>query len=629
MPSTFFGLNTAYTGILAANAALNTTANNVSNANTKGYSRQEVKQEAADAIRTFTTYGCAGAGVDTIAIERMRDEFYDVRYWVNNESYGEASTKQYYCKLIEDYFKDDKTTTGFSTIFDDMFNALEEVRKSPGDTSVKTNFIGFANNLVEYFNNMSSNLEGVQKDTNSEIKVQVDAINSIADQIAILNKQINTIEMTGSHANELRDQRTLLLDELSEIVSVETTEVPVYDANDPTRKTGANTFMVKIAGGQTLVNGNEYNTLECVARERDQKTNQSDTDGLYDIYWNNSTTFELTNPSIGGKLQGLLELRDGNNGEYFNGTITGVGTTTDAGVTKDTVTVEVTADYLTDMKKCTLSDSGGRITLGNQVYEYDSWTMNYDADTDKYSYTFTMSDENSKAVSSDRINKEASVGSAVEYQGIPYYQEQLNEFLRNFCQAFNDILTQDGAVDAYGNDATFLMSANGAADSTQYSFTESYAKEADGSYTITSEGDSYYRLTAKSFALNTEVEKDPDLLATHTGASTGQDAYDVVEDLIDLQTNKDRMSFRGCSSSEFLQCILSDVALNANSANNMVDNYQTISKTIDNMRLSISGVDEDEEAVNLVKFQNAYNLASKMMQTLTECYDRLILETGV
>ena len=179
MPSTFFGLNTAYTGILAANAALNTTANNVSNANTKGYSRQEVKQEAADAIRTFTTYGCAGAGVDTIAIERMRDEFYDVRYWVNNESYGEASTKQYYCKLIEDYFKDDKTTTGFSTIFDDMFNALEEVCKSPGDTSVKTNFIGFANNLVEYFNNMSSNLEGVQKDTNSEIKVQVDAINSI------------------------------------------------------------------------------------------------------------------------------------------------------------------------------------------------------------------------------------------------------------------------------------------------------------------------------------------------------------------------------------------------------------------------------------------------------------------
>lgn len=57
--------------------------------------------------------------------------------------------------------------------------------------------------------------------------------------------------------------------------------------------------------------------------------------------------------------------------------------------------------------------------------------------------------------------------------------------------------------------------------------------------------------------------------------------------------------------------------------------FKDISATIDNQRISISGVDEDEEAVNLVKYQNGYNLASKMIQTLTEIYDRLILETGV
>ena len=76
MPSTFFGLNTAYTGLLASNAALNTTANNISNVNTEGYSRQQVVQQASNALRTFTTYGCAGAGVDTIAIQRIRDDFY-------------------------------------------------------------------------------------------------------------------------------------------------------------------------------------------------------------------------------------------------------------------------------------------------------------------------------------------------------------------------------------------------------------------------------------------------------------------------------------------------------------------------------------------------------------------------
>ena len=78
MTSQFFGLNIAASGLRASNASLNTTANNIANANTDGYSRQKVKQEASAALRVFATYGCAGAGVDTIAIERVRDSFYDV-----------------------------------------------------------------------------------------------------------------------------------------------------------------------------------------------------------------------------------------------------------------------------------------------------------------------------------------------------------------------------------------------------------------------------------------------------------------------------------------------------------------------------------------------------------------------
>ena len=208
MPSTFFGLNTAYTGLLASNAALNTTANNISNVNTEGYSRQQVVQQASNALRTFTTYGCAGAGVDTIAVQRIRDDFYDSRYWNNNANYGEVETKQYYYKLIEDYYPDDKYTKGFNSIFGEMFTALEEIRKSAGSTTTKTNFVGYAENLVEYFKNMSGQMQNLQKDVNSEIKVQVDAVNSIAEQIATINKQINIIEMGGGTANELRDKRT-------------------------------------------------------------------------------------------------------------------------------------------------------------------------------------------------------------------------------------------------------------------------------------------------------------------------------------------------------------------------------------------------------------------------------------
>ena len=72
MSSTFFGLNIAYTGLTAANAALNTTGNNIANVETEGYSRQTVTQKASDALRTYTTYGCAGSGVDTISIDRNR-----------------------------------------------------------------------------------------------------------------------------------------------------------------------------------------------------------------------------------------------------------------------------------------------------------------------------------------------------------------------------------------------------------------------------------------------------------------------------------------------------------------------------------------------------------------------------
>ncbi len=109
----------------------------------------------------------------------------------------------------------------------------------------------------------------------------------------------------------------------------------------------------------------------------------------------------------------------------------------------------------------------------------------------------------------------------------------------------------------------------------------------------------------------------------------GAEQDDLLDDLKSIATDKDKMSFRGGTASEFLQCILGDVALNASRAYTFQRNFSDISDIINTQRMSISGVDEDEEAVNLVKYQHAYGLSSKMIQVLTEVYDRLILETGV
>ena len=639
MPSQFFGLNIAYTGLLASNAAMNTTSNNIANVQTEGYSRQQVTQQASNALRVFQTYGCAGAGVETLAIERIRDEFYDGRFWDNNAQLGEYDMKQYYMQQLETYFDDDGKSTGFKTIFDQlMITGMQALLKDPNSATAKSQFVGYAGALTEYFNGMAGNLEKVQKDINQEIKLKVDQINSLAGEIASLNKQINTIELAGTKANELRDRRTLLIDELSKIVDVEVKETPIIDANNENRETGANRYMVKIAGGQMLVDGSDYNGLECVARTSYEKVNQTDIDGLYDVYWADGQTFNLYNASMGGDLAGLIQMRDGNNGENFTGEITATGTTTDAdGKTHDTVTVKVTKAYLQDLNKCNLSDQGGILDLGNQEFYYDSWeyTCEYDANGNAtYSYTFTLSDseKNPRGITNDRVGKKAEIGTNLSYQGIPYYMNQMNEWIRTFSQKFNDILTS--GYSGNGDPGVKMFTGNKATGGEQFLLDDA-AKRYDkqekkaSKMTIKVNDDSYYRLTAKNFDILEAIEQDPGLMANRKDAADGVEQNDLLNDLKNLATDKTKMSFRGCNASEFLQCILSDVALNASRANTFYASFKDISATIDNQRISISCVDEDEEAVNLVKYQNGYNLASKMIQTLTEIYDRLILETGV
>lgn len=644
MPSQFFGLNIAYTGLLASNAALNTTSNNIANVQTQGYSRQQVSQQAASALRVFQTYGCAGAGVETLAIERVRDEFYDGRYWDNNAKVGEYSQKQYYMTQIENYFDDNGKNAGFKTVFDQlMVTGMQELLKDPDDATAKSQFVGYAGALAEYFNGLAGNLEKLQKDVNQEIKLKVDEINSLAGEIATLNKQINTIELTGVKANELRDRRTLLIDQLSEIVDVDVKEIPITDTNNPDRETGANRYIVKIAGGQILVDGNEYTGLECVARETYEKVNQTDINGLYDVYWEDGQKFNLYNAAMGGALKGLVEMRDGNNAENFTGLITQTGTIVDKdGKIHDTVTVEVGKDYLTDLNKCNLSDQGGIINLGNQEFYYDSWeySISYD-DSGKavYSYTFTLSDteKNDSRLTNDRVGKTAGIGASLSYQGIPYYMSQMNEWVRTFSEKFNDILTS--GYNSNNEKGIKMFTGDLAADDSQYEFPEEYRYDTftyeayvnggSKAFTVKNSNDSYYKLTASNFNILAAMEIDPGRLANRYDQGDGVEQNDLLEDLRDLATNKDQMSFRAASASEFLQCILSDVALNAQRANTFQQSFKDIATTIDTQRLSISGVDEDEEAINLVKYQNGYNLASKMIQTLTEIYDRLILETGV
>lgn len=622
MPSQFFGLTIAGSGLRASNAALNTTANNISNAQTDGYSRQQVSQQASNALRTFTTYGCAGAGVDTIAIERVRDSFYDEKYWSNNAKYGNYSMKQYYMRTVEDYFKDDGQS-GFKTVFDKMSAALQSITTNSSSTSTKAQFIASAKSLTDYFNNMYGNLQELQKDINLEIKQNVDQINSIAEKLATLNKQINVIELSGSKANDLRDQRELLIDELSEIVDVKTIEHKITDTNDPTRETGGTRYIVQIAGGQILVDASDYNNLSYVARRSDEKINQTDVDGLYKIQWENGNEFSLANASLDGKLKGLYELCYGNDKANFSGTVTTVDAAT------DTITVKVTDDKLKNMAECTLSNSGGEITIGNTVYLYDSWSYK---EPDEYTFVLKNDPARSPQIDAGKVGKTVKTADEVAYQGIPYYMQQMNTWIRGFADKVNEIFyAGTNAYDQSGDqNAGNILFTGYDHNGDLYSRDELISPKDTASQPTFGR---YYQLTAGNFSINSallnEMGGDPDLLGTRTSESVGVEECGQIKEVIELLTSKEKYSFRNSSANQMLELILSDVALNASNANTFRDTYAGLRTSIDNQRISVSGVDEDEEAVSLVKYQNSYTLASKMIQTLTEIYDQLILNTGV
>jgi len=195
----------------------------------------------------------------------------------------------------------------------------------------------------------------------------------------------------------------------------------------------------------------------------------------------------------------------------------------------------------------------------------------------------------------------------------------MNEWIRQFSSAVNDIMVSGYPSDSDEEQGQFLLTGgvdnNSAA---QYSFDELTQK---------SENKGYYRLRAGNFQVNGVLQADSSRLATRSDITEGESEFGNLTKLRDMfNTAK---IFRGATSGEFLTKVLADVALNTSNSTTLEKTYSALESTIGNQRLSDSGVDEDEEASNLVKFQNAYTLSSKMIQTLTEIYDRLILETGV
>ncbi len=626
MASTFLGLNTGLSGLNYYQATLNTTAHNISNADREGYSRQTVLSEAAQALRIRTCYGMMGTGVQATGIDQLRNVYYDTKFRASNSKLNEYTALNEQLSQLQSYMNEMKTESGYTELFAKVTAAMQDLAGSPSDATYRTQFIQAFNNFTDLINEVATNYQKQQVDINNEIAIHVDSINSISSQIFTLNKQIMNIETRYGNANDLRDQRELLVDELSKLVNVTVVESPLlYREGNNEVDSGTTRYEVRI-GNALLVDDMESRQLAVSARQ--EKINQNDADGLYDVYWvglNNALgeEFNFNSGNVTGLMKGLLEVRDGNNANPFAGTIKMLNTGT---VDGSTVTIEL--DDAIAIDKLNLPKEG-TITLNCKDYYYEGFEAVYNAKGDLKTFVFknlTIEDETGKRIPAEfnqaiDLGKPASMGESIDCKGIPYYMTELNEFVRTLSTYMNNIYTKGAdangdpgldfftAADIKGNDYVLTPNLNTAG--------------------MTSTESNYYQLTALNWSINRTIAMDQNKLVVSMKEDIEQgnkDAKSVLEDMIYGMT--DQNMFSQGTVSQFLQAVTTSQAVDISKFESFFKNMDEVTTVINNQRLSVSSVDTNEEAAALVMYQNGFNLSSKVISVMNEVYDKLINQTG-
>ena len=512
--------------------------------------------------------------------------------------------------------------SGYTAWISRLSNALQEVADNPSDNTSRISYTLTADSFTDMVNEMSNNFQRTQKSINDEIELAVSDINSLAKQIYELTQQIISIEISGANANDLRDKRGECIDKLSKYTEIEVEEHSImFGAGKDAVESHAEAMSIRI-GNVILVDEMEYHQLKVVPR--DQALNQNDAEGLVDIHWENSDgsigeKFNAVKNS--GSLAGLFDIRDGNNGENFKGDV--------IAKTDTPPTITVALSEALHVSKLNIPTQG-TITLYGKDYLYDGWEAEYDSDGNLNNFIFTnllqkTADGNKVTATfpDDLVGHPASIGTANDTKGIPYYQAQLNEMVRKFSKYMNDLTTS--GVDAKGEEGLDMFTAEDI-------YGNDYVLKGTmaGAGVLRSSESSYYRITAVNWELNSQWKTDADKVVVSYKDDIEQgdvESRPIIDKIIYGLT--DTSMFSQGTVSQFMQAMTTNMAVDISKMTVFSSNHDDIRYTVDNQRKSVSSVDQNEEASNLVKFENLYNLASKIISVLNEVYDKLINETGL
>lgn len=546
--SAFLGMEIALRGLYSSQRGMATVSHNVDNTNTPGYSRQVVNQKAARPMLMAGRVGMVGMGSDVVSVDRIRDTYLDEKYWGEIQHFGEWYVKHTILLDLQAIYNE-PSNSGFSKIISDFYDALQQLSTDPSSHSIRNAVKEKGIAVAKYFNSVAAHFDHLQEDLNNMVYAKVEEINTLADQIQQLNMQIYNFEVMGYTANDLRDQRTYLVDKLAQLVNCDAYEVETgYTLPNgmPEKR-----FVVAISG-KALVDHGSVVHLKCVTRE--EKLNFEDIENLYEVVWEDGNKLKIKS----GELKGYLDMRDGNDGlPALNGS-----------------------------------------------------------------------------------------GNSPSCKGIPYYQRKMNEFVQVFARAFNEGIIDidgdgvlndaDGHVDGYtlsgapaGRFFTMLDDEGKPMSSDQFE-SEVY-KYAEAKGVTTSNFDKlvagYGILTARNFSISFEIDSDPveNIAASDQAGEIGNN--NNLLKLIEMRHNT-HMFMEG-TGEDFIKTLISTMGVDGQQASIYLGIQEGVVKQIEGRRQSISGVSLNEEMVNLVKYQQVYGAAAKMIQAYSEVLDILINRLGV
>lgn len=576
-------LYVGHSGLTTSQNALNTTGNNLANIQTKGYTRQQVVQ--SDAIYnslglSATTANQVGSGVTIAAIRQVRDRFMDTAYRQESGRQGFYSASYSAVSEIETLFGEMEGVK-VSTVISDLWSSIQELAKTPNDTTSLALFRDSAEQFVERFTDVYNGMKEYQSKLNIKVENTVNRINELGNTIFSLNKQILTIESGGvEHANDLRDLRNSALDELSGLVNI-------------SYKESAEGYVLVDIEGKDFVTNTCYYSMDL---DYDLIT------GFETPVWpqlNNEEVFDMSQP-ISTRLN------------------------TDIGELKAYILARGSGTYnYTDMPIKPDSSDTDTYPLGETDPQYIADLAEYEDKMDAY-------DE----ISSSAIGKVMTEFDQL-FHGIV---TQINDILSpNKTVTLEDgtkvkVLDEDNcSYGANGEIGVELFSRKAIDRYTKQTLTLEDGTTAE--YYVYNEEDpnsTNTLYTLGNVKINDDVLKDESILPMTT--KQGDADHDRALALVNAWTSSfarlNPVDASDVDYQTYYTQMLGDIANLGSVYKASEDALDTTTTYLDNERQKVAGVSSDEELTNMIRFQSAYNASSRYFTVVSDMLDYLLAQLG-